>query len=264
MRIVHISDLHFGMHNPHIIEPFLEDLALLKPEIVIISGDLTQRARTEQFQQLSEFLQRLTVPQLIVPGNHDIPLDNPLMRFYHPFKRFKTYVSSNLEVSYENDEVNILGVNSATPYKVKDGVLSAKTLTRINNHFSTNPTQLNILFFHHNLKYFSGMHHPLSNATEFLEYLKESPIHMVCTGHLHYSNLKLIAKKQGAPCALLHAGSLCCQRTRDENNSFYFIDTEQLRCFINRRIYVNSAFSSAERYSVDFAAQSHWDNMFDN
>ncbi|WP_133137441.1 metallophosphoesterase family protein [Legionella rowbothamii] len=264
MRIIHISDLHFGMHDPDIIEPFIEDLALLKPEIIIISGDLTQRARAEQFQQLSEFLQRLGAPQLIVPGNHDIPMDNLFLRFYHPFKRFKTYVSPNLEMSYENEEVKILGVNSATPYKVKDGILSAKTLTRINNHFSTNSTQLNILFFHHNLKYFSGMHHPLNNATEFLEYLKESPIHVVCTGHLHYSNLKLITKKQGTPCALLHAGSLCCQRTRDENNSFYFINTEQLRCSINRRIYASSTFSSAELYLLDFSAQSPWDDMVEN
>ncbi|MBI2786101.1 MAG: metallophosphoesterase, partial [Legionella longbeachae] len=123
MRIVHISDLHFGMHDPAIIEAFIEDLSLLKPEIIIISGDLTQRAKTEQFQQLSDFLQRLTVPQLIVPGNHDIPLYNPIMRFYQPFKHFKTYISSKVEASYENDEVKILGLNSATPYKVKDGVL---------------------------------------------------------------------------------------------------------------------------------------------
>ncbi|MBI2786102.1 MAG: metallophosphoesterase, partial [Legionella longbeachae] len=133
-------------------------------------------------------------------------------------------------------------------------VLSHKALTRINNHFSSNSSQLNILFFHHNLKYFSGMHHPLNNATEFLDYLTESPIHIVCTGHLHYSNIKLIDKKQGSQCALLHAGSLCCQRTRDKHNSFYFIDTEQLRCSINRRIFVKNAFSSAELYSLDFAA----------
>lgn len=256
MRIAHISDLHFGMHNPDIIEPFIDDCALLKPELLIISGDLTQRGKAEQFQQLSAFLASITIPQLIVPGNHDIPMHNPLMRFCHPFKQFKMYISSELEVSYENDEVNILGINSVTPYKLKDGALSIKSLTRIKNHFSAHSTQLNILFFHHNLKYFSGMHHPLNNAAEFLEYLKESPIHLVCTGHLHYSNLKLIPKRQGSPCALLHAGSLCCQRTKDENNSFYFINIERLHCSITRRIYVNKAFSSAEQYSLDFGAST--------
>lgn len=252
MRIIHISDLHFGMHNLAIIEPFLKDLTLLKPELIIISGDLTQRARTEQFQQLSKFLQRLMLPLLIVPGNHDIPLDNLFARFIHPFKRFKEYISPELEVSYFDEEVNILGVNSATPYKVKDGKLSHKTLARISNHFSTTSNQLNILFFHHNLKYFSGMHHPLNNAGEFLDYLKESPIHLVCTGHLHYSNLKLISKNQGAQCALLHAGSLFCQRTRDEKNSFYFIKTEQQRCIIDRRVFVNNTFISERLYTLDF------------
>lgn len=254
MRIIHISDLHFGMHNPAIIEPFFADLALLKPEIIIVSGDLTQRARTEQFQELSAFLQRLTVPLLVVPGNHDIPFDNPFTRFVCPFQRFNKYVSPELEASYNDKEVNILGVNSATPYKIKDGTLSHKTLKRISDHFSAASKQLNILFFHHNLKYFSGMHHPLNNAEEFLDYLKESPIHIVCTGHLHYSNLKLISKNQDGQCALLHAGSLFCPRTRDGKNSFYFITTEQLRCSIDRRVFVNNIFSSEQIYSLDFTS----------
>ncbi|WP_298623345.1 metallophosphoesterase [uncultured Legionella sp.] len=254
MRIIHISDLHFGMHKPALIDPFLEELVLLKPELIIISGDLTQRARKEQYQQLSAFLQQLIAPLLIVPGNHDIPLDNPFVRFLHPFKRFKEYVSPELGASYNDAEVNILGVNSATPYKLKDGTLSNKTLNRIKNHFSADSRQLNILFFHHNLKYFSGMHHPLSNAEEFLDYLKISPIHIVCTGHLHYSNLKLIRKKQNTHCALLHAGSLFCSRTRDGKNSFYFINTEQLRCSIERRVFVNNSFASEHIYSLDFSS----------
>lgn len=254
MNIIHISDLHFGMHNPAIIEPFLEDVTLLKPDAIIISGDLTQRARSEQYQQLSEFLQRLPVPFLIVPGNHDIPLYNPISRFLYPFKNYKDYISPQLETSFNNNEVNILGVNSATPYKVKDGILSKKTLDRIKNHFSSTSKQLNILFFHHNLKYFSGMHHPLNNAEEFLKYLKDSPIHIVCTGHLHYANLKLIDKNQGKQCALLHAGSLFCQRTKDGKNSFYVINTDHLTCSIEQRIFVNNSFSSNEIYKLDFTA----------
>lgn len=254
MRIIHISDLHFGMHNPAIIEPFLEDIALLKPEIIIISGDLTQRARPEQYQQLSEFLQRLIVPLLIVPGNHDIPLHNPFARFLNPFKLYADSISPQLEATFSNKEVNILGINSATPYKIKDGILSHKALRRINNYFSSTSGQLNILFFHHNLKYFSGMHHPLNNAEEFIRYLKESPIHIVCTGHLHYANVHLIDKNKGTQCVLLHAGSIFCQRTADGKNSFYLINTDQLKCSIEWRVFVNNTFSSHETYNLDFTA----------
>ncbi|OEH45313.1 3',5'-cyclic adenosine monophosphate phosphodiesterase CpdA [Legionella parisiensis] len=156
MKIIHISDLHFGMHNPIIIESLLEDLTSLDPDVIIISGDLTQRARPGQYKQLLGFLQRLTMTLLIVPGNHDIPFDNPIYRFLHPFKRYKNYISTQLEVSFNNKEVNILGVNSATPYQVKDGRLSHKTLGRIRNHFSYTSKQLNILFFIITLNIFQG------------------------------------------------------------------------------------------------------------
>ena len=252
MRIIQISDLHFGMHNPAIIEPFFEDLAVLKPEIIIISGDVTQRAMQEQYQQLQVFLKRLPAPFLIVPGNHDIPLYDPFSRLFHPFKRYKQYISSQLESSFCNEEVNILGVNSVTPYKIKDGTLDHQTLNLIKNHFSSTSSQLNILFFHHNLNYFSGMHHPLNDAQEFINYLKDSPIHVVCTGHLHYATLKLISKNEVGSCALLHAGSLCCQRTKDKMNSFYLIDSNNLKCTIDWRVFNTNSFSSHQMYSLDF------------
>lgn len=251
MKIIHISDLHFGMHNPSIIEPFFENLAVLKPDIIIISGDLTQRARHEQYQLLQIFLKRLPAPFLIVPGNHDIPLYNAFSRLLNPFKRYKHYISPQLDASFYNDEVNILGVNSVTPYKIKDGTLAPHTLDRIKNHFSSTSGQLNILFFHHNLNYFSGMHHPLNNAEEFINYLKDSPIHMVCTGHLHYATLKLISKNQAGSCAILHAGSLCCLRSKDKLNSFYLIDSNNLKCTINWQVFNTTSFSTYQTHSLD-------------
>lgn len=251
MKIIHISDLHFGMHNPAIINPFLENLAALKPDEIIISGDLTQRARHEQYQLLQLFLKQLPAPVLIVPGNHDIPLYNVFSRFCNPFKRYNQYISSQLNANFYNEEVNILGVNSVTPYKIKDGALAHQTLNQIKNHFSSTSGQLNILFFHHNLNYFSGMHHPLNDATEFISYLKDSPIHIVCTGHLHYATVKFISKNQGS-CALLHAGSLCCLRTKDQMNSFYLIDSNNLKCTIEWRVFNMTSFSSYQTYSLDF------------
>ncbi|WP_035918585.1 metallophosphoesterase family protein [Legionella fairfieldensis] len=256
MRIIHISDLHFGLHNPAIIEPFLEDISLLKPDIIIISGDLTQRAKPEQYKQLLKFLQCLPALLLIVPGNHDIPLYNPFSRFLCPFKRYTDSISPLLDAGFTNKEVNILGVNSATPYQIKDGVLNRRALRRIKNHFSSSQEQLNIVFFHHNIQYFSGMHQPLNNAETFLNYLKESPIHIVCTGHLHYANLKLINKNHGGQCVLLHAGSLLCPRTADGKNSFYLIHTEGLKCSIDWRVFVKNTFSSHQIFNLDFTSRS--------
>ena len=253
MRIIQISDLHFGFHNPLIIEPFLKDLSQLKPDLILISGDLTQRAKISQFKSLKIFLDCLPVPLLIVPGNHDIPLHNLFLRLLNPFKHYKHYVSPHLDMSFSNKEVNILGVNSVTPLKIKDGKLPKKTIQRIKSHFSKDSGQLNILFFHHNLNYFSGMHHPLNNAEEFINYLKESPIHIVCTGHLHYCTVKVITKNKHGNCIILHAGSLLCRRGKDKLNSFYVIDTQQLTCRIDWRVFVKDVFSSHETYDFNFS-----------
>jgi 3',5'-cyclic AMP phosphodiesterase CpdA len=239
------------MNNPQIIDPFLKDLGLLKPDLILISGDLTQRATEQQYKQMQDFLKKLSQPCLIVPGNHDIPLFNLISRLFQPFKRYKRYISSELETYYSNKEVNILGLNSVNRYKIKDGRLSKATLNRIKTHFSASSGQLNILFFHHNLNYFSGMHHPLNNAEEFIRYLKESPVHIVCTGHLHYANIKIISKNQYEQFALVHAGSLFCQRSKDKMNSFYVIDTNKLNCIIDRRVFADGCFKSQESIKFD-------------
>ncbi|STY29499.1 3',5'-cyclic-nucleotide phosphodiesterase [Legionella wadsworthii] len=251
MRIIHISDLHFGMHNPLIIESFLKDMKELKPDIIIISGDLTQRAHSHQYKQFSDFLQHINAQTLIIPGNHDIPFYNAYYRFLYPFKKYKKYISEKLETNFSNEEVSILGVNSATPYLAKNGILSQKTLRHIQNHFSEKSKKLNILFFHHNLHYFSGMHHPLKNAEEFLTYLKDSPIHIVCTGHLHYANVTSITKNQGDQCLLLHGGSAFCFRTKDGKNSYYSINTSHSRCSIDWRVFVDNSFLSHKIYEFD-------------
>ncbi|MBA2653147.1 MAG: metallophosphoesterase [Tatlockia sp.] len=252
MRIIQISDLHFGMHNPTIIDAFLKDIEVLKPELVLISGDLTQRAKEQQYKLLLDFLKKLSIPFLAVPGNHDIPLFNPISRLFQPFKHYKKYISSELESHFRNEEVNILGVNSVDQYKIKDGKLSENTLNRIKSHFSATSEQINILFFHHNLNYFSGMHHPLNNAEEFIDYLKDSPIHIVCTGHLHYANVKIIKKNNAQQLALLHAGSLCCLRSKDGMNSFYMIDIDKQKCIIEMRIFTNNCFNSQESHELNF------------
>jgi len=253
MRIIHISDLHFGMHRANLIEYFLTDLTEINPDVIVISGDLTQRALTEQYRLLQSFLKRLPVQALIVPGNHDIPFYSPLIRLFNPFKQYKKYVSSELTSAFANEKLNILGVNSVTPYKIKDGKLSEETIQRIKTHFKAIDGRLNILFFHHNLNYFSGMHHPLNNAPEFIDYLKESPIHIVCTGHLHYANVTVITKKTLPHlCAILHAGTLLCQRSKDGFNSYYVIEVDGLQCKIDLRVFNNNSFISQKIHDINF------------
>src|SRR5258708_19013687 len=91
--IAHISDLHFGRHDPVIATGLLADLAAEKPDLIAISGDLTQRARRAEFAAAREFLDRLPAPAIAVPGNHDVPLYNPLRRGFRPAQRVHSYLT---------------------------------------------------------------------------------------------------------------------------------------------------------------------------
>jgi 3',5'-cyclic AMP phosphodiesterase CpdA len=89
-RLIHLSDLHFGAHDPAIVDAVEKAVDEADPDLVVISGDLTQRAKTEQFQQACRFLERLRDnghDVLAVPGNHDVPLYDVLRRFLSPLTR---------------------------------------------------------------------------------------------------------------------------------------------------------------------------------
>ncbi len=253
MKIIHISDLHFGMHHHHIIDHFLNDVSTIKPDAILISGDLTQRAKTEQYTMFLSFLKKLTGVVCIVPGNHDISLHNIVSRMLTPFEKYTSLVSPNLSAQFENSIIRILGVNSVNPYRIKDGKLSSKTMSHIKQYFLSTSTRLNLLFFHHNFDYREGLHKPLENDQQFLSYLKESTIDIVCTGHSHYANVSLIEKNNHQPCLLLHAGSLLCKRSKDGLNSYYLVEAEKNHCTINLRVFNNNAFSTVTSHDIDFS-----------
>ena len=90
MRVLlHLSDLHFGRTDAALMAPLTAFIDQLRPDVVVVSGDLTQRARTEQFIQARRFLDTLPTPQIIVPGNHDIPLHNVFSRFARPLDKYR-------------------------------------------------------------------------------------------------------------------------------------------------------------------------------
>ena len=99
LTILHISDLHFGMpYLPEVGEAVLRAAPALKPDAVVVSGDLTQRARDEEFAAARAFLDRLPdVPRVVVPGNHDVPLYNVFQRFGSPFGKYRRFIDAQLE-----------------------------------------------------------------------------------------------------------------------------------------------------------------------
>src|SRR5256885_14849667 len=110
--IAHISDIHFGRTDPAVVEGLVQDLSERAATLLIVSGDFTQRGRERQYADASAFLRRLPSPQLVVPGNHDIPLFDIIRRFFFPLRRYRRYISTDLRPVYQDEELFVLGINT--------------------------------------------------------------------------------------------------------------------------------------------------------
>lgn len=256
MKIIHISDLHFGYHREDLITVFLQEMEIYQPDMIIISGDLTHRAKHHQYQQFSAFLKKLPGHICVVPGNHDIPLHNVWMRYLFPFKKYERYVSQNLNVAFNNDHMRLLGVNSTNPHRISSGILSLEILQIIKDYFKDSFDGINLLFFHHNFDYMAGWHKPLENYQLLLNYLKDSQIDIVCTGHLHYANINFIQKNNEKSCILMHSGSLSCQRSKDGLNSYFELNMQEKRYGqIHWRVFENKKFQMKQTWEIDFESK---------
>ena len=123
--IAHISDVHFGREDPEIVAGLLASVERAKPDVVVVSGDLTQRAKKRQFRAARAFLRELPkVPQIVVPGNHDVSTTNLFERAIRPLARYRRYITEDMNPFYEDDEVAIAGLNTVRIAAVKDGRLN--------------------------------------------------------------------------------------------------------------------------------------------
>ena len=129
--IVHLSDLHFGRVDQDLLRPLQELVVKLAPDVVVVSGDLTQRAKTEEFKAARAWLDTLPGPQIVVPGNHDIPLYNVASRFLTPLRKYLRYVTLDLAPEYVDDEIAVLGINTARSLTFKDGRVNKEQLAQM-------------------------------------------------------------------------------------------------------------------------------------
>jgi len=149
-RILHISDLHFGAVDAALCAPLLALAEALRPDAVVVSGDLTQRARAAQFRDAKAFLSRFSAPVLCVPGNHDAPLGNLAERLIAPFARYRAHFDPVLEPVLTLPGAVITGVNTANPLVWKAGRLrraSARHLADVFRAASSGMARIAVL--HH-------------------------------------------------------------------------------------------------------------------
>jgi predicted MPP superfamily phosphohydrolase len=124
--IVHLSDLYFGRLDSDILPALILDILAAKPDVIVVSGDLTQRARRHEFRQARNFLNALPFPKIVVPGNHDVPLYNVISRGLRPFTNYRRYIGHDLEPGFADSEIAVLGINTARSFTFKNGRINRR------------------------------------------------------------------------------------------------------------------------------------------
>lgn len=129
--VLHISDTHFGTEQPRVVEALVALAAQQRPDVVVLSGDITQRARPAQFRAAKAFVDRLGAPVVAVPGNHDIALFDLWARFTRPYARYARAFGADLEPVHASQDLLVVCVNTTRAWRHKHGEVSAAQIDRV-------------------------------------------------------------------------------------------------------------------------------------
>lgn len=203
MNILHLSDTHFGTEQPEVIAALERHVQRHKADLLILSGDITQRARPKQFAAASQFLHRLKKMgirnQLCVPGNHDIPLYNLIRRFFNPYGHYQTHINQELEPYFENDQALIIGLNTTHPKRHKNGRVTPEHIHQVCQRLQACPKhKVRIVVAHQ--PFGAMVHGDIKNLqrgarTALLAWSK-AELDIVMGGHIHLSYIRPLSWQQ--------------------------------------------------------------------
>lgn len=235
--IFHISDVHFGPpHLEEVADGVLRHVELRRPEVVVVSGDLTQRAKPEQFRQAREFVDRIQAPTLVVPGNHDVPMYRVWERVFSPFGAYRKHFDEELEPVYRDETLLIVGINTAHGWTHKDGRISLRRLEEVEALLRPVPSSVfKVVVAHHHLipPPTFGTQRVLTNAFEAIDVFSRAGVELVLSGHLHQAyigNSEEFYPAGRAPVVILHSGTSTSNRGRGvekAKNSCNWIDFDE-------------------------------------
>lgn len=265
-RLIHLSDLHFGAHDPALVEAVEQRVNAIAPDLVVVSGDLTQRARTEQFQEACRFLERLREAGhdvLAVPGNHDVPLYDVLRRFLSPLTRYMRYIDDSLCPLQEIPGAAVLGINTARSLTFKDGRISHEQMQFIRDTFErTEPNATRILVTHHPLLALpvgGGVARAVGRSELALDAVGDAGVDLLLAGHHHESsihNVRDLVTRAG-PALVVQAGTATSTRLREEAQGFNRIDIDGAAVTVTVESWAGGQFApqDAQRFERQ---DGHW------
>ncbi len=260
---VHISDLHFGRTHPQLIDGLRQSLADIQPDLVIISGDLTQRARSREFLEAGAFLDSLLWPCLVIPGNHDIPAYNLTERIISPWRKWHRYLRYPLEPILDNVSYIALGINSTRRFSSfidwSRGKISEAQSNAAAKIFAKQPAdKLRVLVIHHpfSLPRRYLHRHIIGGQDEALSVMKKAGVDIIMSGHVHFAYTHIL---EGL--IISHSGTTFSDRLmKDSPNSFNIVRGNRRRLTIETREWNTTAFAPAG-HRLFVRDQNNWAEM---
>ena len=256
-RLVHISDLHFGRDRQELLQPLMQAVNQLDPDLVVISGDLTQRATVRQFQAAAAFIRSLTAVVISIPGNHDLPLHNLILRIFLPWHRYRRWINADLNPRFVDDEIVVMGVNTVNRFVWQQGWLRSRAIRRICTEFGDAAGErTRVVVVHHPLEHLPDERKSLMrNAAAGIQALSDCGTDIILSGHLHSWRADTFATVAGRTSALqIHAGTSLSNRLRGEVNDFNLLEIEQGKITVLRHAFSDASSAFTVAASVTFNA----------
>lgn len=228
--LLHISDLHFGWpFDPVAGDALHRAAAEARPDAIVCSGDLVQRGDFERlYLDAKTFLERFRGPLLVIPGNHDIPLWNPLRRLLAPFARYRRHIARELDPILHVPGAVIAGISTPRVWTIDLGFVSSRQLDRVARAFAAAPpSALRVATMHHGLlaqKWTGLTRHHVRGNRRAIGALADMGADLVLSGHNHYPHVEVATGGAGRAIVCAQAGTACSRRFRPKSgcatNSF--------------------------------------------
>ncbi len=262
--LMHISDLHAGRtFHPRVAEQLAREARDLRPDLLVISGDLVQRADfVAQWDAIIHYLQQLPQPQLIVPGNHDVPLFHVVERLTRPLDRYQRYISPNLNPVFERPGLVVVGGNSAHGLTIDGGYVSREQQRVMAHLFARYPDDVcKIAVLHHGVVRPPGCEKRsiVRNADEATQMLDQSGVDVLLCGHHHVSYVGVAGNAKGF--IICQSGTSASWRIREGEcgkNAYNVLTIEETTMHISMRRYVETSGRFEALGEYEFQRRGAW------
>lgn len=264
--LLHLSDPHFGTERAEVVEALVQLAREQRPQVAVLSGDITQRARRAQFAAAGRFMERLAVPvTLAIPGNHDIPLFDVMTRLLKPYVNHQQVFGGDLEPRHVSDELMVLCVNTTRAYRHKDGEVSARQIERVATELRrARPGQLRVVVTHQpvHVTRLEDEVNLLRGHREAVLAWAEAGADLVLGGHIHLPYVRPLAESVAGlvrPVWSVQAGTAVSHRVRGGiPNSVNLLrydasGVQPRRCAVERWDFKGSRFELESRTEIDLA-----------